>query len=164
MTPLKNNAIITAGFGAALAVATAFVMPLEGRTLTTYLDVTGVPTICNGMTKGIKLNQTATDAQCDEMLKTELGADIKFVDQHVSVPLSAQQRAGLASFVYNVGEGAFARSTVLRDLNAGHLQQGCDAFLGWVYAGGKDCRIASNNCGGIVRRRRAERELCLKQS
>lgn len=164
MTPIKNNAIITAGFAAALAVATAFVMPMEGRTLTTYLDVNGTPTICNGMTKGVKLNQKATDAQCDEMLKNELGADIKFVDQHVTVPLSAQQRAGLSSFVYNVGESAFLRSTVLRKINGGDTLGGCDALLDWVYIGRKDCRIASNNCTGIVRRRRAERELCLKQS
>lgn len=160
----KNSATIAAGFAAALAVATAFVMPFEGRTLTTYLDVNGVPTICNGITHGVKLNQTATNEQCDALIKTELGHSLQTVDQNVHVRLSVWQRAGLSSFAYNVGDSAFRRSSVLRNINANDIQKGCNDLLVWVYVGNKDCRIAENNCAGIVRRRRAERELCLKSS
>lgn len=63
------------------------------------------------------------------------------------------RRAALASFVYNVGEGQFSRSTLLRKLNAGDAREACAELSRWVYAGG---RVLT----GLVKRRAAERELC----
>ncbi len=63
------------------------------------------------------------------------------------------RKAALASFVYNVGETQFSRSTLLRKLNAGDVKGACAELSRWVYAGGKVYK-------GLVNRRMAERELC----
>ena len=70
------------------------------------------------------------------------------------VALPEPPRAALASFVYNVGEGNFARSTLLRKLNQGDLRGACHELSRWVYAGGR-------KLNGLVSRRATERELCL---
>lgn len=160
----KNNALTGGALIAALAIAIHFVMPLEGRKLTAYPDVNGIPTICNGITKDVELGQTKTNAECDELLKSELLKRLAFIDKEVKVPLSAYQRAGLASFAYNVGDNNFAHSNVVKWINSGDTARGCNDLLNWVYVGGKDCRVPSNNCGGIPKRREIERKLCLKVS
>ena len=63
------------------------------------------------------------------------------------------RRAALGSFVYNVGEGQFSSSTLLRLLNAGDARGACAQLSRWVFAGGKQL-------AGLVNRRAAERELC----
>jgi lysozyme len=58
------------------------------------------------------------------------------------------------SLAYNIGPGAFARSTALRRFNEGDIQGAADAMLMWNKAGGKVLR-------GLQRRRDAERRLFL---
>ncbi|WP_406704873.1 glycoside hydrolase family protein, partial [Sodalis sp.] len=65
------------------------------------------------------------------------------------------QKAALASFVYNVGGGAFSRSTLLKKLNTGDIPGACDEIRRWVYVDGRVWK-------GLVSRRNVERELCLK--
>ncbi|HDP4777317.1 lysozyme [Pseudomonas aeruginosa] len=139
--------------GGALALAAALVTPFEGRSLVAYLDPVGIPTICEGITAGVRMGDMATPAECDALLKRELQRAVDAVDRQVLVPLPDTRRAALASFVYNVGEGQLARSTLLRKLNAGDVRGACAELSRWVYAGGK-------KLGGLVRRRAAERELC----
>lgn len=139
--------------GGALALAAALVAPFEGRSLVAYLDPVGIPTICEGITAGVRMGDMATPAECDALLEHELQRAVDAVDRQVLVPLPDTRRAALASFVYNVGEGQLARSTLLRKLNAGDVRGACAELSRWVYAGGK-------KLGGLVRRRAAERELC----
>lgn len=113
----------------------------------------GIPTICEGITAGVRMGDMATPAECDALLERELQRAVDAVDRQVLVPLPDTRRAALASFVYNVGEGQLARSTLLRKLNAGDVRGACAELSRWVYAGGK-------KLGGLVRRRAAERELC----
>ena len=56
---------------------------------------------------------------------------------------------------YNIGKSAFCRSTVARRFNAGDIRGGCDAFLMWNKAGGREVR-------GLLNRRRDERRICLE--
>ncbi|MFH4317138.1 lysozyme, partial [Acinetobacter baumannii] len=72
----------------------------------------------------------------------------------VHVSLSDRQVAALTSFAYNVGLGAFARSTLLKKLNAGDVRGAADEFLRWTRVGNRTVR-------GLVARRRAERDLFL---
>ena len=76
------------------------------------------------------------------------------VDRRAKVELPEPTRAALASFVYNVGAGNFARSTLLRKLNQGDLRGACHELSRWVYAGGK-------RLNGLVSRRATEKEICL---
>ena len=137
----------------ALGMAGAVVTWFEGRSLVAYLDPVGIPTICDGITAGVSLGQTATDAECDSLLAGELGAALAAVDSYTLHPQPDTRRAALASFVYNVGAGAFARSTLLRLLNAGDVAGACAELSRWVFAGGREL-------AGLVRRRAVERALC----
>lgn len=137
----------------ALAIALPLVGYYEGRSLVAYLDPVGIPTICDGITQGVALGQTRTHAECDALLAAELGAAIAAVDRLVRSAQPDTRRAALASFVYNVGAGAFERSTLLRKLNAGDVAGACAELSRWVYAKGRPL-------GGLVKRRAAERKLC----
>lgn len=149
-----RNGALGLGMAAIVAISTPLVMSSEGRSLVSYLDPVGIPTICDGITSGVQLGQTATDQDCDRLLAHELGQAVAAVDKNVRVPLGPYQRAAFGSFVYNVGESKFQKSTILRMLNSGDVEGACNQLPRWIYAGGKVL-------GGLVRRRQAEKALCL---
>ncbi|KAA0016682.1 lysozyme [Salinicola corii] len=143
----------------ALSISIGVVKHYEGRELESYPDPVGIPTICTGHTGAdVRLGQTLTDEQCDKLLAGDLGTAFDAIDRNVTPEINATmpptRRAGIASFIFNVGEGAFRRSTLLELLNAGHPRAACDQLSRWVYAQGK-------KLAGLVKRRAAERELCL---
>ena len=140
---------------AAIAVATPFVAGWEGKENKPYLDAVNVVTVCYGHTKTAATGGARTDAQCQELLKQDLTESMKAVGRHVKVPLTEARLVALSSFVFNVGEGAFMRSTLLRKLNAGDTVGACNELMRWVNAGGRKLK-------GLERRRAAERELCLR--
>ena len=146
--------IIAKSIAAALAIATPAVVAFEGRNLISYLDPVGIPTICDGYTHGVRMGDTKTSAQCDEITRQELTSVAIQVDQLVTVPLTPERHAALTSFAYNAGTDALRRSTLLRLLNQGQTRAACDQLLRWVNAGGR-------KLSGLVRRREAERALCL---
>lgn len=145
--------VIAASLAGAIGMAGVLVTTFEGRSLLAYLDPVGIPTICEGVTRGVKLGQAKTHAQCDELLRAELSIAMAAVDRQAKVPLPETRRAALASFVYNVGETQFSRSTLLRKLNEGDARGACAELSRWVYAKGQ-------KLAGLVNRRAAERELC----
>lgn len=148
---LRRTAAI--GLAGALALAVPVVAHYEGNSRRAYRDPVGIPTICYGSTSGVHMGQTRSQAECDALLAAELGEAIATVDRLSKQPLPDTRRAALGSFVYNVGPGAFERSSLLRKLNAGDVAGACAELSRWVYAGGK--RLT-----GLVKRRQAERELC----
>lgn len=75
----------------------------------------------------------------------------------MQVYLTANQKAALIDFVYNLGAGAFGSSTLLKKLNAGDYKGAADEFPKWVYAGGRVL-------GGLVNRRKIERDLFIKDT
>jgi GH24 family phage-related lysozyme (muramidase) len=79
------------------------------------------------------------------------------VERGVRVPLTQEQFDALVSFVFNVGVGAFASSTLLRRLNAGDRPGAADELLRWSRAGGRVLE-------GLLNRRRAERALFLSSA
>ncbi|HLI61923.1 MAG TPA: lysozyme [Terriglobales bacterium] len=74
------------------------------------------------------------------------------VNRLVTVPLTQNQFDALVDFVFNVGAENFARSTLLRELNAGNTAGAAAQFLLWKWAGG----VVSP---GLLRRRQAEAAL-----
>lgn len=137
-----------------IAAAIGLVAAWEGRSLVAYVDPVGIPTICEGYTHGVKLGDVATTERCDALTEQEVRKALAVVDRSVPQPLPEGVRAALASFVYNVGPGAYGGSTLLRKLRAGDLSGACNQLPRWVYAGGKKLR-------GLERRREAERRICL---
>lgn len=131
----------------------------EGLIYTAYPDpgTKGVPwTICYGHTKGVKPGMRASQAQCEQWLAEDLYEAEKAVQRHVRVPLTQGQYDALVSFVFNVGEGQFRTSTLLRKLNQGDYKGACDQFPLWVYA---NKRVLN----GLVKRRTEEQAMCLRE-
>lgn len=150
-----RNYAVKGGLTGILAVSGSLIAYFEGRSLLAYLDPVGIPTICEGVTKGVKLGDKRTHAECDEALAHEVRLHAAIVDKYVTVPMSPNTYAALVSFVYNVGEGNFRNSTLLRKLNVGDKVGACNELNRWVYAKGK-------KLNGLVERRRQERLLCLE--
>ena len=120
-----------------------------------YLDPAGVPTIGWGSIHGVKLGMRWTKTQAEKALMEELAGCSETVQRLVTVPLNQAQHDALASFVYNLGSGAFSRSTLLRKLNQGDYAAAEAQFGRWVYAskGAGGPKVAYR---GLVRRRKAE--------
>ena len=137
-----------------VSAAIALVVAWEGRSLIAYVDPVGIPTICDGYTHGVKLGDAASPARCDALTEQEVRRALAVVDRSVSYPLPDEVRVALSSFVYNVGAGDYANSTLLRKLRAQDIAGACRELDRWVYAGGRKLR-------GLERRRQAVRQLCL---
>lgn len=97
-----------------------------------------------------------TQAQADEALARRVEQLERNMHGIVLVPVEPCQWAALCSLAYNIGVGAFARSTVVRELNAGNTRAAADAFLMWDRAAG-----AFNL--GLHNRRRVERAVFLRE-
>lgn len=113
-----------------------------------------VVTVCYGHTETAKIGQTKTDAECDELLRRDL--DRKYgpiVKKYVKVPLSQGEYNALVDFVYNVGEGNFRSSTLLKLVNQKRYDEAAMEFRKWNRVNGKNCDIPANKCGGIPKRR-----------
>ncbi|MBP2312182.1 glycoside hydrolase family protein [Azospirillum soli] len=124
----------------------------EGLYLNAYLCPAGVPTIGYGHTEGVKMGQTITAQQAEDFLAGDLAGAAADVDRLVTVALNDDQRGALSSFVFNLGAGNLASSTLLRKLNAGDYAGAAAEFGKWVNAGGR-------KLDGLVKRRAAEADL-----
>jgi len=153
-----RNKLIAAAGGGSMLIASLFIGGkdgVEGRVYDPYKDVAGVWTVCDGHTgNDIIKGKKYTDRECDRLLWSDLQPVKKTVDSLVKVPLNEYQRAALYSFTYNVGSGAFSKSTLLKKLNAGDQDGACEELRRWVYAGGMKFR-------GLMNRRDMERSMCL---
>lgn len=140
---------------AGLLSITLLIKPHEGRE-DTYVDPVGIWTSCYGHTGAdVTPGKVYTDAECEKLLYTDTQKRDSQLMSYVRVPINDEIRASLISFVYNVGVGNFARSTLLKKLNARDYVGACNELSRWTYAGGKQM-------AGLIRRREAERQLCLQ--
>lgn len=139
-----------------LVACCSLVAGFEGLRQQAYKDPVGIPTICFGETKDVKMGQTKTLANCQGMLEGSLIDANRAVDGCVSVPISDNQRTAFVSFTYNVGVTGFCKSTLVKKLNGYDYQGACDELLRWKYAKGIILP-------GLAKRRTAERDLCLKE-
>ena len=147
----KGPAAILAGALAAAGATAYFVAPWEGRSLVPYRDIVGVWTWCDGETSGIR-KELYTPAECDALLTNSIAKHLRGLAKCVHVPLKQNEWIALGSWVYNVGETAACKSTLVRKINAG--QPFCAELLKWDRAGGKKVR-------GLTRRREAEYKVCM---
>ncbi|ECZ8254953.1 lysozyme [Salmonella enterica] len=149
--------MLLAGGASAVAIAAAMLGShdgLEGRRYVPYRDVAGVLTICDGHTgKDIIPGRRYNDAECDALLNKDLAQVAARIDPLIKASIPNSERAALYSFAYNVGTGAFAKSTLLKKLNAGDHAGACNELKRWTYAGGRQWK-------GLVTRREIEREVC----
>jgi lysozyme len=121
----------------------------EGCSLTAYPDVKGVWTIGYGHTGGVTPDQVCTQEQADEWLRIDIRGAVRAVQTLVKVPLTQDEFNALVDFVFNVGSGNFAASTMLARLNLSDYAGAAAQFERWDLAGG-------NVIQGLLNRRIAE--------
>ena len=119
-----------------------FIKQFEGLRLTAYNDGTGVMTIGYGHTGDVKAGETITQAQADSYFNADVKWAVDAVNNAVKVELQQNQFDALVSFTYNVGEGAFKSSTLLKDLNTGDYKSVPSQLDRWIYAGEKTGMLA----------------------
>lgn len=153
MSAAANAARAVAAVLAAGALATPLVVKWEGWERKPYLDVVKVPTACAGATKGVVAGKVYSDRECMDLLARDVVQHGMEIDRCITVQISPETRAAFTSFAYNVGTGAFCKSTLVRKLNAGDVRGACAELSKWVFAGGR-------RLPGLVARRAEERAYC----
>jgi lysozyme len=127
----------------------------EGLSLKAYPDPAsgGDPwTLGYGHTLDVEPGDTCTLEEAEQWLLDDCADAEVAILRHVKVPLSQGQLDALISFVFNLGAGNFAKSTLLRKLNAGDYVGAWQEFPRWNKAAGKVMP-------GLSRRRAAEAKL-----
>lgn len=148
------SAAVTAAVLAAIVAAVPLTRQSEGRVRSAYADPVGILTVCDGHTGAdVRKGREYSNAECDQILTRDEEAAGFAIAKCISVAVPLQSRAAFTDFAFNVGAGAFCRSTMARKLNAGDLAGACDQFPLWTKAGGVVLK-------GLVIRRARERDLC----
>ena len=135
----------------------------EGFSSTSYLDVVNIPTIGWGNTfyeDGTKVKLGEQISKTDALKLLELVANRDFADKifpSIKVKVRQSQFDAMVSLAYNIGAGAFLKSTLLKKVNAGDFAGAGEEFLRWNKAGGKELL-------GLTRRREREKQLFLSLS
>lgn len=140
-----------------IATATPFIAKWEGLETTAYRDIVGVPTVCYGETRGVKMGDTYTKEQCMDMLKVAVGEYYRKIEPCMTnkdIPVGVQ--ASILELAYNVGTGAACKSTMMKLANQGKYKEACRELDKWVKAGGQTVRGLQN------RRADSKVNLCLK--
>ncbi|ENV46223.1 hypothetical protein P255_02996 [Acinetobacter brisouii CIP 110357] len=138
----------------------ALIRQSEGLRTTAYLDTGGVWTIGYGTIKypdgkSVKKGDSCTQAQAELWLKNDCEWVDQCLDKYIKVNVTQNQFDALASFVYNVGQTSFVKSTLLTLLNQSNFSATANQFDRWVFDNGKRVQ-------GLVNRRVAEKGLFLK--
>lgn len=134
------------------AAGLALIKEFEGFRLKAYLCSGNVPTLGFGHTRGVKMGDSCTQAQADAWLLEDLKEAEACVNGAVTAPLTENEFSALVSLVFNIGCGAFRKSTLLRKLLKSDFDGVALQFRRWDKAGGKVV-------AGLTRRRLAEARL-----
>lgn len=126
----------------------------EGYVPHAYKDPVGIWTIGFGETAGVKPGQTTTPIRAMVQMLDSANAIAKGMVTCIHVPIAQHEFDAYLSFTYNVGAGAFCRSTLAKKLNEGKYEEACAELKKWVYAGGK-------TLPGLVNRREQEYKKCM---
>ena len=141
------------------AAGERLIKSFEGLELEAYPDpgTGGKPyTVGYGATEDMdgnpfKLGQRITQAEADELFDKDTDRFEAAVER-LAPAATDNQFAAMVSLAYNIGEGNFKKSTLLRKHNSGDYASAAEEFKRWKYAAGRPLR-------GLERRRAEEAAL-----
>lgn len=108
-------------------------MDREGVRLMAYKDTKGIWTIGVGHTgPEVKQGLSWTTEQVMDALQTDVSYAESAVNSGVKVKLTQNQFDALVSFTFNVGAGAFLKSTMLKFINKNDFEGAAQQFNRWV--------------------------------
>jgi lysozyme len=142
-----------------IEMAARLIRQVEGCVLKPYQDSGGVWTIGFGTIsiagKPVTAETSAiTLEEAEALLQEELVPTAHFVEHASPASAADNQLAACISFAYNVGPGAFFRSTLRSKWLSNDIQGAADQFLSWTYIKGVKSR-------GLENRREIERNVFL---
>jgi lysozyme len=130
----------------------SLIKSFEGCELSAYRCSANVPTIGYGHTAGVSDGDTCTLEEAEQMLTEDLVEFENYVKKYVETDLEQNQFDSLVAWVYNLGPKNLSESTLLKELNAGNLEEVPRQMKRWNRAGGQVL-------DGLIRRREAESRL-----
>jgi lysozyme len=140
----------------ALEILIKIIKDSEGCKLKAYKCPAGIWTIGYGQTKDIKEGMVWTQQQANEdLVKTALevlNRTIKY--SPILATANIEKLAAIADFIYNLGVGNYAKSTLKKQVDAGNWLAASSEIKKWNKAGGKVLK-------GLTIRRNKEAELIL---
>ena len=98
----------------------------------------------------VKKNMKITKEKAEELLKNDIKYFEECVNTYVKVPITQSMYNALVSFTYNVGGGAFKKSSLLKYVNKKQFKKASNEFKKWNKCGGKVLN-------GLVKRRLLEK-------
>lgn len=109
-----------------------------------------------------KFQQPISAVEADRLLTADVARVAEQIRIAVDAPLTQSMVDALVCFTFNVGLGAFFRSTLHTLINARDYRRAADEFLKWNKA--KNPKTGQKvPLSGLTRRRQAERELFLRE-
>lgn len=103
----------------------------------------------------IELNKTYSNEEIARLWVSDIKEAEACVIENVKAGVTQGQFDAYTSFAFNKGCGTFKRSSVLKYANSGDKINSCKSMLKYIYAG-------KTVLPGLVRRAKAESDLCLK--
>ena len=127
----------------------------EGYRGEAYEPVKGdVPTIGFGTTEGVEMGDRTTPERALILLLKDANKFQNAVKRCAPVPMYQYEFDAYVSLTYNIGEGAFCKSTLVKKLNAGDYGGACQEIRKWDKFKGKPLP-------GLTKRRQEEYQKCL---
>lgn len=165
---MKRQTKLTVASVAAIALVAPLVAFYEGDSAIGYSDPVGIATAGSGHTgSDVVIGQWYDKATREGWLQGDLEEAAATVERCAPDTIDVYQRAAFVSFAFNVGAGrkgvkdgfCILKSgkipAHIRKVRQGDKTGSCNALLSWTKAGGKTLL-------GLVRRRHAERNLCME--
>ena len=144
----------------------------EGYKPTAYTPVSGdVPTIGFGTTEGVKLGQSTTPERALVRLLADASKFEQAVKRCAPVPMYQHEFSAYVSLAYNIGEGAFCRSSIPVKLLVGDYASACQTILDFDGFRDRSKPMTLNprtgrmeyplvKVAGLTKRREAEKRMC----
>lgn len=144
------------------ALALAMIAGWEGYRRLAYDDGAGVQTVGFGTTRledgrAVAPGDRLEPVRAVRLLAADADAIARAIARCIgAVPLAQHEFDAFVSLAYNIGVGAFCRSTIVKRLRQSPPDYGgaCEAIRMWTKAGGREL-------AGLVRRREAEYRHCV---
>lgn len=114
----------------------------------------GINTIGFGTTMNVQPGQRTTPERALVMLLNDATRFEQAVKRCAPVPMHPYEFSAFVSLTYNIGEGAFCRSTLARKLNALDYAGACAEILKWDKQSGR-------TLPGLTKRRQQEHRMCM---
>jgi lysozyme len=149
---MNRSPIISLGIS---GIALIGLLVAEGYRDNAYIPVAGdVPTIGFGTTQNVKIGDKVTVAEALNRAVVDVQKFEGAIKSCVTVPLHQYEYDAYTSLAYNIGSGAFCRSTLVRLLNKTNYDDACRQILKWDNFKGKPLR-------GLTIRREKEYKQCI---